>query len=599
MFYPWHEEELEELMEEFVEEEFEEEEEYSREDIITNEILDFDEVYYYHEGQRTSFADYMFLLDDEEDFYEPLFETTPEDADTEIGEEDYEALLNLANPNPALVTVPSILMQVGWEDSIPDASDIEKMQCDLMFSEYGINGDVDPSDFTSDVVTLSSGKPVETVFQEDLAKEGGYAFGVENLGFMPFSINEMLIEKDNLITSLEDYNDQLSLIIDSLILLQKTDKLPEIPVVWDAKAKTYLVYNYGTHKLVSFPSVLKYVSYFVRYSLQELTGYYGLLKPTNFSRKIVEIPIWDSYFVSIYILLQSQFLKTADWVIQYIKSTPIFFVFREFKLESPFLKTSKNSLFGLEYFFIIKSICVGLSGLRNWRSKVVYVFVQKFFFVLMGGVMFMISKLKNYVRFFITRLPGGPVIINYYDNLKIIDYFTLSFISPGQSHEENLKDILQSVREEPASYNYDCDEEPGISYIYAQGVLNGEYIGEFWENYDFRITNDTWVPLLAFSSNLRTYPILPPTSKDIKKLLIWDYDLWADAWETSKDLWFKERDAGVIERAAYNWKEYNEYEYDPGTLSQHIFDSKQERIMYIRYLIIKKFVQKKCQKLKK
>lgn len=553
-------------------------------------------MHYYHEGQKTGFADYMFLIEDEDEFYENLFDTTPEDADTEISDEDYDHVLNLANPAPALVHVPTTVMHIGWDDSIPHPSDIEKMQCDLMFGEFGINGDLDPADFTADVVTLNSKKSVDSVFQDDLEKEGGYSFGVENLGFMPFSINEMLMEKDNLITALEDYNDQLSLIIDSLILLQKTEKLPEIPVVWDAKSKSYFVYNYGTHKLIGFPSVLKYISYFFKYSLQELHGFYGLLKPINFSRKLIDVPIWDSYFVSVYLLLQSRFVNTSEWVIQNSKNIPIFFIFKDFKLNNPFLRSAKNALFGIEYIFLIKSLITSLFGLRNWKFKIVYTFVHKFFFVLLDSIFFIFNKLKNYFRFYLINLPGGAVLLNYYDNLKNIDFFTLSFISPGQAYDENLKDILQRVREEPANSNYQLREEMYISYIYSHGILNGEYIGDFWDNYDFRITNDTWVPLLAFSSNVRTYPVLPPRSKDIKSLLIWDYTFWAEQWLSFRDNWFIERDAGVLERAPSEWKEYNEYEYPRGSLSQHLFDGKQERVMHLRYLTVRKFVQKKLLK---
>lgn len=61
----------------------------------------------------------------------------------------------------------------------------------------------------------------------------GFAHGAESLVYEPFSLNEILITKDLLFANFEDMIIQSSLLIESIILLQRTDSLPELPVVWE------------------------------------------------------------------------------------------------------------------------------------------------------------------------------------------------------------------------------------------------------------------------------------------------------------------------------------------------------------------------------
>ncbi len=78
---------------------------------------------------------------------------------------------------------------------------------------------------------MHTGKLNTNLFERET--ETGFAFGAESLVYEPFSLNEIIMTKDLLFADFEDMILQTSLLIESIVLLQRTDSLPELPVVWE------------------------------------------------------------------------------------------------------------------------------------------------------------------------------------------------------------------------------------------------------------------------------------------------------------------------------------------------------------------------------
>ena len=61
----------------------------------------------------------------------------------EVGDE-YEALLNVANPHPALAMSPMFTAVPTWDTVFLEPFDVEGESCRLSLDHYGSFGDLDP-----------------------------------------------------------------------------------------------------------------------------------------------------------------------------------------------------------------------------------------------------------------------------------------------------------------------------------------------------------------------------------------------------------------------------------------------------------------------
>lgn len=169
----------------------------------------------------------------------------------------------------------------------------------------------------------------------------------------------------------------------------------------NAEKQLYLVMNSANEKLVTVPQVLNTFQLEERFINQELRYFFGMLTPRDFSRRLAEVKVWSSSWVSFFTGLVFKGKDLSFFFESYVPPSELLAVPRLWAV-NPSL-TLTRSWVGLEILAVPTLFFKVYSRIRKYSISALYFYFSQLFYVWMAFGHYSISAMTtSFVNIFQT-----------------------------------------------------------------------------------------------------------------------------------------------------------------------------------------------------